>query len=234
MYLHDICLYADDELVELPEFRGGFVLRFHRETLCVADHLGWLLSKRLKTATRKIVLYLTLDPMKVKMPHGSFDVMIACQQFDFYEYLSAEVAQKKELILRSIEALLKLLCDEYGWDYTIVREACEEIRKKEFVFGGIVKHSWLCPRGLFRVRLRGNSEIDGVEIFAQLYRNRRKEMLVEKWLGKLPAGPGWATDYLGKEAGSWTSDSEFRIQSLGFARQQLAVDFSEFVGCDED
>lgn len=225
MYLRDLAVHADDAIVE--RYKGGFVQRFHRETSSVVDpYLAEIHRKVVTKETAKIGLTFTDEILEP--PEYSPGRCYYPWPFDFAAYTASPTnCAKQRLILESLHNALVWIAEREGWAIDPFNAACKTIIDRNFKFVGYSKKSWLCPNKRFRVRLYFDWQLDGIDLFAVLSRNRSTAEIARAHLGTAIPMAGILREYL--NAGKWQSSSEFAVvASLPF-RKEWVADFADLI-----
>ena len=115
MYLRDIAVYADEEIVE--RFPSGFVGWFHRESCCITELYLSLIYRKIVTADTVKVNLVFLDQMRfapsIRRLLGMAD---GTWCFDFSSYAETNELGKKRMMLDALHAALLWIGKERGWD----------------------------------------------------------------------------------------------------------------------
>jgi hypothetical protein len=86
----------------------------------------------------------------------------------------------------------------------------------------------LSPDQKYRARIYFNFDLDGVDLYAILYRNRSRKELGRIFLGKERPLAGCLYDYL--KGGRWVTDTNFQLGTeIGFIKNLWAADFSPLI-----
>jgi hypothetical protein len=223
MHLRDLAVHADDAIVE--RYKGGFVSRLHREASSVVEpYLAEIHRKVVTKDTAKVGLTFTdeiaeppeYSPMRCFYPWP----------FDFAAYnASATNHAKQRLILESLHHALRWVAERELWASDPLESAYKTIIDRNFQFIGYSKKTWLCPNKRFRAQLYFDWQLDGIDLFALLFRNRCKVELARTKLGTGVPMAGILHEYL--NAGKWQSSTKFAVVASFPFRKEWVVDFTD-------
>jgi hypothetical protein len=245
VYLRDIVVGADEEIVE--RFRGGFVHKFARDACCIERLYLKLISRKVRTrGTAKVVF--TFTDLVDGPPDHSPGCCFYPWPFDFTSYVDADVPTKKRMILDALQQALLWIASKEGWKVQPFHDAYKEaigIASKEgwkvqpfhdaykeaiaagLVFDGTSKKSWVSPCGKYRVRIYMRFDLEAVDFWAVLYRNRSSKELVRKFMGKGIPAPDCLHAYTSN--GRWRSGTVFELRASTFIGEEWTVDFRDVI-----
>lgn len=227
MYVSDIEMYADDAIVE--RYKAGFVGRFHGHTCCVVEAYRALLSRKIDGGEIWKIICIGTDTIAEPPGTSEYDatdgIITVSWPFDFSEYVASDPHAKKRLILEAINAACLWTAGQRGWDCGPFETAYETILGRDLDFEGFSKKSWVSPSKKYRARIFFEFQLEAVKLTAVLFKNRTKQEVARRYLGKGIPTPGCLHGFL--RIGKWNSENEFVLMLQGFWAKQLTADFSD-------
>jgi hypothetical protein len=224
MYLRALDIWADESIVD--RFAGGFCHRFHRETCCIADLVSKLLWKQVITEDTPKLVFVFTD--RRACPDARTLTGDTCKwPFDFAKYVDSDTLGKKRQIIDTLYEALLWIAAQRRWPCEPFDEAYRSACKRNLVYDGFGKKSWVSPDGRYRVRVFFRYELEGVELYAVLYRNRSVTELCRRQLGRGVPDIGCLWNYL--DEGKWRSETVFQLRSKGIRGEVWTADFSSAV-----
>jgi hypothetical protein len=229
MYLRDLDVWADDSLVE--NYKGGFVQRFWHQASCITELIRHLLAKK-KVFTAGIgkVCITLYDELHSSVPvsaESSLGTVEVDWPFDFARFTSVDETMKKRMLFDMLNESLHWLFEKEEWDRASLEEVCEEALNRNLTLEGFAKDSWLSKDSRFRARVYFRWEYEAVELYAVLFRNRKKQEICRKHLASAIPSVGCLHEYLAN--GRWISNTRFQLESRSFRQERWAADFSEVI-----
>lgn len=228
MYLRELAVYADDAIAE--DYKGGFVQRFHREACSVVEpYLVEIYRKVVTVAVAKVGFIFT-NELKAPVEHSP-QRRFHRWPFDFAAYTASSTREAKQrLVLDALHEAMIWIARHEDWANESFDAAYQTIIDRDFKFVGYSKKSWICPRKRFRVRLYFDWQLDGIDMFAVLFRNGSKDEIARQQLGTGIPMAGILHEYL--NAGAWQSNTMFEVAvSIPFHKTWLA-DFAVPIATD--
>jgi hypothetical protein len=223
MYLSYIFVSADDRIVE--RYPDGFVRRFGRESTCVTDHYSSLLYRLVRTEDSRRSLAFTFTDETSELPEFAPGCAHYFWPFDFAAYVQTDKLGKKALIAASMQAACLWVAGKENWWAAPLERAYQTLIERNYVFEGISKKSWLSPNKKYRAKVYFNFDLDRIDLYAVLYRNRSKTELGRIFLGK--EIPVWCCLPDCLRLGRWVTETDFRLRTA--ADNLLAADFSQWM-----
>lgn len=225
MYLRDITIHADESIVD--DYQGGFVQRFHRQTECVVVPFQEAMRRRISTdGIVKVALKFTPSPSG--NPRQLINVVVYSFHFDFAAYVAAALQEKKRRVLHAMTDALLHLGKIYDWESAPLLLARDQVLEQHLEFSGKSKKSWLCPARKYRARIGFELDLDSVELYAVLHKNRSTKEIGRVRLGADTPYHGCLDDFL--RQGKWLSHTKFQISGGAYWKQNWIADFSEIIG----
>ncbi len=226
MYLREIALFADEALGE--RIGGGFVQRFHRDTICIVEMYHALLGTKVNTNDIAKVVLIVSDDITMhtaaRRVEQLLNVVTLRWPFVFDRYIANDDAQKKALILDSLQSALEWLAARRHWNVTPFKRAHELCQRQGLRFTGVSKKSWVSPDRRFRVRIAFDFELAFVRLFAVLKRNRSSREIGRVYLGDGIPGDGCLHDFL--KEGIWKSRTVFALKPTRFVHALQEAEFA--------
>jgi hypothetical protein len=224
MYLSDIDLYAHDEIAE--RYQGGFVAKFRRQACCIVDLFRFVIRRRVVTKDTRKLLFEFSDA--IDGPPRELIELDCKWPFDFSRYISlTDAFEKKRMIADALRDALVWSAGQLGVSAEPFHDAHREAFQRDLKLEGLTRQSWISPDGKHRIRIFFIFDIDGIHLFAVLFKNRSKRELGRVRLGIGVSQTG-SLEYCLKQ-GRWSSNTEFQLTSTDWLQQTWKADFSELI-----
>jgi hypothetical protein len=209
MYLRDISIYAQEEIVD--RYPPGFVGWFHRETCCITDLYCSLLGKRVATPnTAKVNLLFVEQEGLAPTIKQLINVADVRWGFEFAEYANRDVEGKKQMVLDALQAALRWIGTQRNWETRGLEDCYADVIRRNLRFEGWSKKSWINPNPKYRARIGFLFGLRTVEFFVGLFDRRGREV-GRKPLGSVAPEMGMAQLVL-KGSARWIKGKVFRLQ----------------------
>lgn len=137
MHLREIAVFADDALVE--NYQGGFVQRFHRESLCVTESFQLAFGRPLAGNVDKVQI--TACALgRVEKTDPPVDLWLT---FDFAHYAQALSGVRKAMLGELVRRGLDAVVEQAGWQASDIAAEHAKAAEQSYVVRRRVGKRWL-------------------------------------------------------------------------------------------
>lgn len=220
MRLRQIEVYADEALVE--KYPGGFVQRFHRESLCVTTAWMLALGKQLESNTVSKLLIVACEARAMRPANGALPLNLWLS-FDFVHYHQAMNSTKRQLLGELVRTALETIAPIAGWELNTLSTAYAQASANNFLVQQRMTKSWVSPSRRHRAIVEVKWDIDGVN-FNVIIADRQGRDYVERaaqLLGVVPPYEGCVAAYA--SGARWLDDHTFCLEAKDYPTGRLTL-----------
>ncbi len=209
---------------------------FNQHASSVTTLYMWLIRRKVRTPDTSCVRIMCEASISDEQRDASvvlgFGIASFSWPFDFLQYVELQPDCKKRVLLDTLQEALLWIARRQGWPTEPFEEAYREALRRDITLEGMTRKSWLSPDGKYRVRVWYKYELEAVQLWAVLFRNRGRKELCRKVLGTGIPEHGCLWDYLSE--GSWISPQVFELRDQSWFRKVWRADFSDVIGASKE
>lgn len=218
MRLREITVFADEAIVD--DYQGGFVQRFHRESLCVTESFQWAFEGPLLGKIDKVQIT-ACAAGRAEQLHLPLNLWLA---FDFAQYVIAMPTTKKVMLGNLVRRGLDAATEQAGWAPAVIAEAHAKAMERDFIVRRRVGKRWPSPNRRRRVEVDVTWDIAAVRFDAVVSQRVGKSYVVQETveIGTVIPTDGCVEAYT--QGAKWLTEDVFCLESTGFPAGRLTVE----------